>query len=299
MKSLNLKIVLSKNVIHYITFFTDKLTKTKYHQEVDKEASFPEECQYRADPSCPFDLEILVYPSGVDIGCYYKFSAHKEILSKISDVFGAMLGGSFAESKSGKIVLRSVRPRAFLAILHYLYGCNWNCTQVEQQLNSFLTDVCTKDDKTDKTSLPGDFSSGIVDFVTDDSLNPDYLLSLIFTTKTKEPKENGSCFVEARKCLELLACANRFLLMDLCTACEKQLCNCLPLDSTRIHLPSLFAYCQIHEAKILPQLILDYILLQLGNPSLCLKLLHEILVGPTGYIALMLIKDSICSFIKR
>ena len=277
-------------------YVTDKPAKTRYHLEVDKEASFPEECQYRADPSCPFDVEILVYPSGVSASCYYKFSAHKEILSKISDVFGAMLGGSFAESTSGKIVLRSVRPRAFLAILHYLYGCNWNCAQVEQDLNSFITDICTKEDKTNKTSLSSDFSSGIV---TNDSLNPDHLLSLVFTTKTKEFKENENGFVEARQCLELLACANRFLLTDLCTACEKQLCNCLPLDSARIHLPSLFAYCQIHEAKLLPQLILDYILLQLGNPSLCSKLLREILAGPTGYAALMLIKDSICSFIKR
>ena len=241
-----------------------------------------------------------MYPSGANTDCYYKFSAHKEILSKISDVFGAMLGGSFAESKSGKIVLRSVRPRAFLAILHYLYGCNWNCAHVERELNSFLTNFSIKEDKSDdKPSLSSDFSSGIVDFVTNDSLNPDRLLSLIFTTRTKEAKENENCLVEARQCLELLACANRFLLTDLCTACEKQLCNCLPLDSTVIHLPSLFAYCQIHEAKILPQLILDYILLQLGNPSLCSKLFREILAGPTGYAALMLIKDNICSFIKR
>ena len=208
-----------------------------------------------------------------------------------------MLKGSFAESKSGQIVLRGICPRAFLAILHHLYGCNWNCALVEQELNS-LSSVCSQQEDSfgNKNHPLSDVSS---DSITSDSLNSDNLLSLVFATKTSKAEENKQCFIEARQCLEVLACANRFLLTDLCTACEKQLCNCLPLNSTGIHLPSLFAYCQIHEAKILPQLILDYILLKLGNPSLCSKLFHEILAGPTGYAALMLIKDSICNFIKR
>lgn len=273
-------------------FCTDKQTKTEYHKEADEET----ECQYKTDPSYPFDVEILVYPAGTNINCHYKFSAHKDILSKISDVFGAMLGGSFAESKSGKIVLRGVCPRAFLAILHHLYGCKWNCTQVDQELNSFLSSTCFEEDKTtNRNCVSNDITSG----TTSDSLNPDYLMSLIFITKASEVEENENGFIEAKLCLEVLACANRFLLTDICTACEKKLSHCLPLDSTNIHLPSLFAYCQIHEAKILPQQILDYILLQLGNPSLCSKLFREILAGPTGYAALMLIKDSICSFIKR
>jgi len=278
---------------------TDKQGKTKYQQKTDK--GVPSlECQYKSDPDCPFDVEILVYPSGVDANCYYRFSAHKEILSKISDVFSAMLGGSFAESRSGKIVLKGVCPQAFLTILHHLYGCNLNCAQVEQELNSFLNTVSSKeknnmiDDKT--CQLSSDVSLGTVDC---ESLNPEYLKSLIFAAKTSEIEEEKKFFIEARQCLELLACANMFLLTDLCTACEEQLCNCLPLDNANIHLPSLFAYCQIHEAKILPQLILDYILLQLGNPSLCSKLFHEILAGPSGHAALMLIKNNICSFIKR
>ena len=274
-------------------FCTDKQAKTKQHQEADKEAVFSE-CQYRPDPKCPYDVEILVYPNGVNADSHYRFLAHKELLSKISDVFGAMLGGSFAESKSRKIVLRGVCPRAFLAILHHLYGCSLNCAQVGKELNSFINN--SKEDKSENRNCGSNYGpSGI----TSNPLNPDELISLIFTTKTSSAKETEQHFVEARQCLELLACANRFLLTDLCTACEERLCHCLPLDSTGIHLPNLFMYCQIHEAKILPQLILDHILLQLGNPSRCLKLFHEILGSPVGYAALMLIKDSICSFIKR
>ena len=268
-----------------------------YHQGADKEAYSSDKCQYKADPSRPFNVEIIVFPNGTKMDYYYRFLAHKEILSEISDVFCAMLGGSFAESRSGRIVLRSVCPRAFLAILHHLYGCNWNCAQVEQHLDIFVTNICIEEYRT--VYKDPDFSSGAIDGSANDLLNSDNLLSLIFTAKTKEAKQNEDRFVEARQCLELLACANQFLLMDLCTVCEEQFCSFLPLDSAGIHLPSLFAYCQIHEAKILPQSILDYILLQLGNPSLCLKLFHEILAGPTGYAALMLIKDNICNFLKR
>ena len=273
-----------------LLFYTDKQGKTKQHQEPDKEALLSE-CQYKADPKCPYDVEILVYPSGVNTSCHYKFLAHKEVLSKISDVFGAMLGGSFAESKSRKIILRGVCPRAFLAVLHHLYGCSLNCAQVGEELNSFLENSEEENKNCHSNDGPSDN--------TDNSLNPDDLISLIFTTKMSSAEETEQHFLEARQCLELLACANRFLLTDLCTACEKQLCQCLPLDSTGVHLPNLFTYCQIHEAKILPQLILDYILLQLGNPSRCLKLFREILGSPAGYAALMLIKDSICSFVKR
>ena len=278
------------------TFCTDKKAKTKHRQEADKETLLSE-CQYGEAPDCPFDVEIIVYPSGASTDSHYKFSAHKEILSKISDVFSAMLGGSFAESKSRKIVLRGVCPRAFLAILHHLYGCNLNCAQVEKDLNSFLKNSCPEEDNpgNNKICYSGDVSLGDAS----NSINPDNLMSHIFTAKIAEAEETKNCFIETRQCLELLACANRFLLTDLRTACEHQLSLCLPLDSSCIHLPSLFAYCQIHEAKILPQLILDYILLQLGNPLLCSKMFHEILAGPAGYAALMLIKDSICNFIKR
>lgn len=284
----------------YFPLFTDKQAKTKCHQEADKETSL--ECQYKADSNCPFDVEILVYPAGTSTSCHYKFSAHKEILSKISDVFGAMLGGSFAESKSGRIVLKGVHPRAFSVTLHHLYGCNWNCAQIAHDLNSFPNTVCSEEDENiSETKCLSNDISDTVGHITNDhhSLNSDYLMEHIFATKTSESEEDERCFMEARQCLEVLACANRFLLADLCTVCEVQLCNCLPLDNTNIHLPSLFAYCQIHEAKILPQQILDYILLQLGNPSLCSKLFREILAGPSGYAALMLIRDSICSFIKR
>ena len=269
---------------------TDKQAKTKQHQEPDKEALLSE-CQYKPDPKWPYDVEILVYPSGVKTNGHYKFSAHKEVLSKISDVFGAMLGGSFAESKSRKVVLKGVCPRAFLAILHHLYGCSLNCAQVGEELNSFLNNSEEENTNSRSNDVPSD--------ITSNSLNPDNLISLIFTTKMSSAEETEQHFLEARQCLELLACANRFLLTDLCTACEEWLCQCLPLDSTNVHLPSLFTYCQIHEAKILPQLILDHILLQLGNPSHCLKLFREILGGPAGYAALMLIKNSICNFIKR
>ena len=273
-----------------------------YHQlqEADKKASSSDKCQYKADPSCPFDVEIIVFPNGAKTKYYYRFLAHKEILSEISDVFSAMLGGSFAESRSGRVVLRNVRPRAFLAILHHLYGCSWNCTQVEQQLDIFVTSICIEEYQTvHKDPLSNDILSGTVDSSANDLLNSDHLLSLIFTTKAEEAKQNKIRFIEAQQCLELLACANQFLLMDLCTVCEEKFYSCLPLDSNGIHLPSLFVYCHIHEAKILPQSILDYILLQLGNPSLCLKLFREILAGPTGYAALMLVKNNICNFLKR
>ena len=250
------------------------------------------ECQYMSSSGNPFDVEILVYPSGADKGGY-KFSAHRELLAKLSDVFAAMLGGGFAESNSGRIVLKGVSAHAFLAILHHLYGCSQQCKHLEQGLDSFLNSIWfdatnsnINDPSLHKDSIPGS------------CVEHDKLLSRIFPSKQEEETEK-KCYKEARRCLETLACANQFLLTDLCTECEKRICECLPLDCSDINLPSLFAYCQMHEAKIIPPLVLDYIMLRLSKPSLCSKLFGEILVGPSGHAALQLVKSSIVNAIRR
>ena len=35
-----------------------------YHQEADKEAFSLDKCQYKVDPSHPFNVEIIVFPKG-------------------------------------------------------------------------------------------------------------------------------------------------------------------------------------------------------------------------------------------
>ena len=246
------------------------------------------ECQYVSSSGDPFDVEILVYPSGTNRGGY-KFSAHRKLLAKPSDVFAAMLGGSFAESKSGRIILKGVSPHAFLATLHHLYGCRQICKHLECESNSFLDSIWF-----DTSNNEAGNASVNMDSIPSSSLEHDNLLSCIFPSK-----QEGIEYKEARQCLETLACANQFLLTDLCTECEERICECLPLDSSDINLPSLFAYCQMHEAKIIPPLIMDYILLQLGKPSLCFMLFAEILAGPSGHAAIHLMKTSIINEIRK
>jgi len=241
----------------------------------------------------PFDVEIFVYPSGANRGGY-KFSAHRELLAKLSDVFAAMLGGSFAESKSGRVILKGVSPHAFLATLHHLYGCRQLCKHLECESDSFLDSIWF-DTHNNQVNFSGDPSLNM-DRIPSSSLEQENLLSCIFPSKQEGTEK---FYKEARQCLETLACANQFLLTDLCTECEERICECLPLDSSEIDLPSLFAYCQMHEAKIIPPLIMDYILLQLGKPSLCFTLFAEILAGPSGHAAIHLMKRSIINAIRK
>ena len=64
-----------------------------------------------------------------------KVFANKEQLTKQSDVFSAMLGDNFLESKIAEIAIPDISLVALRFIVHYLHGCSPRCSVIEYIVN--------------------------------------------------------------------------------------------------------------------------------------------------------------------
>ena len=146
-------------------------------------------CRYRDTDHTPFDLIVMTS---------YKerkqsFSVHRRLLMECSEVFRAMLGGSYRESSSMQVNLHEVLPTAFESLLHHVYGCCWNCTG--NRLDSNL-EQSSEEIRTIFSILLSSYSSSDV----------------IHT-------------------LEVFACANQFFIPSLVAECEMRLVASISPDN--------------------------------------------------------------------
>lgn len=194
-------------------------------------------CKYMDTDHHPFDLTMTLHSSSGEL---VKVPAHKSTLVEESDVFRVMLAGSYKESSCGDVHIHSISPLGFLSVLHHIYGCGWQCKSV-------LDEVCATSEE-ELAILPS--QSDLLSAMTDGLLNA--------VTTACGSREEG---VRARHCLQVLACAGRFLLPDLITLSEhaaaKYLCpgNMVPMfQFAQLHLCFCLAESCIRALVSLPHL---------------------------------------------
>lgn len=193
-------------------------------------------CRYIDTDHRPFDLTMILHsPSGQLV----RVPAHKSTLMEESDVFRVMLAGSYKESSCNEVHIYSIAACGFLSVMHHIYGCGWQCKAV-------LDEVCRANKKEVRTLQPHS------DFLSEST---DVLLEAV----TSACREEDRC--RAQHCLQVLACAGRFLLPSLITLSEhaavKYLCpeNIVPMfHFARFHQCFCLAESCIHTLLGLPHL---------------------------------------------
>lgn len=182
-------------------------------------------CRYKDTDHRPFDLTMILHSSS---GQLLNVQAHKSTLMEESDVFRVMLTGSYKESSCSEVHIYSIAPRGFLSIIHHIYGCGWQCKAI-------LDEVCRADEQDVVTSAP---HSDIL------SKSTDVLLEAV-TTACKSREDSS----RVRHCLEVLACAGRFLLPTLTTLSEHAAIKYLCPEN----LVPMFHFAQFHQCFCLAE----------------------------------------------
>lgn len=80
----------------------------------------------------------------VDTGEQLK--VNKDLISKASPVFEAMLGGSFVESGQNTVKISKTSAKALELLVHYLYGCRF-CPAFEELPVGALMELASLADK--------------------------------------------------------------------------------------------------------------------------------------------------------
>lgn len=179
-------------------------------------------CRYVDTDSRPFDLTVTLHsPSGQQVSV----QAHKSTLTEGSDVFRVMLAGSYKESSCNEVHIHSIAPSGFLSVLHHIYGCGWQCKTVLSE-----------------ASRAGDREAGAHSDLLSEST--DVLLRAI--TRACESREEGW---RARHCLQVLACAGRFLLPELVTLSQHAAVKYLHPQN----MVPMFHFAQLHQCFCLAE----------------------------------------------
>lgn len=227
-------------------------------------ASVPCHCRYLDTDHRPFDLTMVLHsPSGQLL----RVQAHKTTLMEESDVFRVMLAGSYKESSCSEVHIYSIAPCGFLSVMHHIYGCGWHCKTV-------LNEVCRRSKEEEEEVAPRlPPQSDVL------SESSDVLLEAV--TSACGSREES---IRARHCLQVLACAGRFLLPDLVTLSEhaavKYLCpeNIVPM----------FHFAQFHQCFCLAESCVR-VLLSLPHLKLRTEVFKELLNSSEGEAAVHII----------
>lgn len=179
-------------------------------------------CRYLDTDFHPFDLTIILHsPSGQTV----KVLAHKSTLVEESDVFRVMLAGSYRESWCGEVHIHSISPTGFVSMLHHMYGCGWQCSRVMGM------------------ALAGTGRS--------ETPRPDMLSETteVLLQEIASSCQDGEERERAEHCLQVLACAGRFLLPDLITLSEHAAAKALQPGN----MVAMFHFAQLHQCFCLAE----------------------------------------------
>ena len=200
-------------------------------------------CKYRDSDHCPFDL-ILCLSSAL------KLPVHKSVMTESSDVFSVMLGGQYRESLHNEVHIKDVSPNAFKSLVHHLYGCGWLCptvleevihTELEQNTEYQPQEQCEENLAEDEAADPSNspFKTQTLATVATESMI-DEIVSIYDFLEDKQLVKHS---------LQMLACAGRFLLQDLCVQCE----NFATSYVTPMNVVPAFHFAQLHQSWYLAQ----------------------------------------------
>ena len=201
----------------------------------DTTSSRQTRCRYMDADLHPFDLTIVLHPPS---GPGVKVQAHKSTLMEESDVFHVMLAGSYKESSCGEVHLHSIAPCGFLSVLHHMYGCGWQCREVLNMVAS-----SSRREATSGVSCVGGEAWRVE---SSDLLSQTTAILLQEIAATCQDREEG---VRTEHCLQVLACAGRFLLPDLITLSEHAAAKSIQPGN----VVAMFHFAQLHQCFCLAE----------------------------------------------
>lgn len=218
-------------------------------------------CRYMDTDHCPFDLTVVVHtPSGECLN----LQVHRSTLAQESDVFQVMLGGNYKESSSSEIHIHSVPFHGFLSLIHFIYGCDWQCGLFSSQI--------TKTVQTNVASAARSLSD--ITFEATEHLLKDIVA----------PCKSEKMVTEAEHCLQVLVCAGRFLLPELITICEHAAVRYL----LPANIVAMFNFSQLHQCFCLGESCIR-VLVSLPHSKLRTDVCGELLASPEAEAALHII----------
>ena len=199
------------------------------------DTSAGETCRYHDSDHWPFDYVIALHQNGTGTtqhGSGTKqticLPAHRAVLMEASEVFNGMLGGHFIESTNSEVFLKDVDVKAFCSVLHHMYGCGWQCSEV--------TKHHSHDESCDLSCDHNNISDSTMAAVTSNFDLPHERVDVLHT-------------------LRCLATASQFLLGSLCGLCE---CRAVRFLRVTTVVP-LFIFSQIHGSCWLAERCVQFV----------------------------------------
>lgn len=192
-------------------------------------------CRYLDTDHNPFDMTITMHTT---LGRLVKLPVHKATLMEESDVFRVMLAGDYREASCGEVHIHSVPHCGFLSVVHHVYGCSWQCKAV-------LAEVM-RGNREEEEGERSQMSTSTTQQTGDDMLSEatDFLVKEIMAgCKSKEEA------LRAEHCLQVLACAGRFLLPELILLCEHTVVRYME----PANMAPLFHFAQLHQCFCLSE----------------------------------------------
>lgn len=217
-------------------------------------------CRYLDTDFHPFDLTMILHsPSGEIV----RVPAHKSTLVEGSDVFRVMLAGSYKESSCCEVHIHSISPCGFLSVLHHMYGCGWQCKEV---LNVM---AASKRWERKREAPQSDLLSETTEVL---------LQEIASACQNREERDR------TEHCLQVLACAGRFLLPDLITNSEHAAAKVLHPGN----LVAMFHFAQLHQCFCLAESCIRA-LVTIPHLQLRTEVFKELLTSTEGEAALQII----------
>jgi hypothetical protein len=154
-------------------------------------------CCYDKSHSTSFDV-VIKLDTGESI------EAHRSVLCAFSDVFAAMLSTDFVEASQSEVVIKELNHATAVFLVHYAYGCRWSvherfiaCPLLEESLSAGNSPP-SNDSPSRSNNSP----------TSNDSPSSD------------KPPSGDRFKFDFEFLMDLLACADRFLLTALKKQCE-------------------------------------------------------------------------------
>ena len=248
------------------------------HDMYNPEDSSKVFCRYHDSDHCPFDLTMVV--SGDSTA---RFSVHRSILIESSNVFRVMLSGHYREAHCNEVCVQEVPPLAFMSLLHHIYGCGWLCPVVMEnaQQNTQERDLVAGDKTTTSKSSP----DNCLEVSHEGQEGP----PTVYTTSATMIEGVCCCTRDYRiaaHCLQVLACAGRFLLPTLMAQCEHHFAASLLSPSNVV---PVFHFSRLHQCCCLAESCLHCVL-AMPHSELRSEVFAELLASSEGTSVLGMIE---------
>ena len=197
-------------------------------------------CCYDKSHSTPFDV-VVKLETGESI------KAHRSVLCALSEVFAAMLSSDFIEANQSEVMIKELNHATAMFLVHYAYGCRWSvqerfvaCPLLEESLSSGDNSAPSANSLLSNNSPPRRDRSPSSSSNSPSSDHP----------PTKDRFKFDFDFL-----MDLLACADRFLLTSLKKQCENLLMYGLKSD----HVVNAYLAAVFYNTARLRVYVLQYI----------------------------------------